>query len=378
MPIRYFATNRRRDDLAGLIKESSKAAFRKAHRGLMRGGYYFVDMDAYMNTYLETTDDDTMPIPAVVKESGTEIYSDFLEHKNVDQILVCVHGFNVELSGALDWYGVLMDTMQHAGAPLAFSPADLNGTAKKTAVIGFSWPSNGRVIDYMSDQSDAMKSTTAFCSLLARLKLTGKDVSLICHSMGNFMAGHALSDLASGAQQPPILARFAAGGDDARAALATKLIADLDKASDGQQAPWIKTMIMLAPDVERRHVSSCAEPNGNPTYEGPFFHGLDSLVGKSVNVYSRYDGALNISNLEKSVREKANGALSVLTLGLVDYFRRNPDMKWEQRLGLGRHPVTAPASMVSLNAAEMAARPVDHGDHVDSPAIAAALNKLLF
>ena len=81
---------------------------------------------------------------------------------------MCVHGFNVELFEAFTWFRVLTDTMRNQapiGSRVIVNPADIqNGVedGSLTAFIGFSWPSNGRVLSYMSDQGEARGSAPAF------------------------------------------------------------------------------------------------------------------------------------------------------------------------------------------------------------------------
>ena len=120
----------------------------------------------------------------------------------------------------------------------------------------------------------------------------------------------------------------------------------------------------------RRHVTKAAGRGVESTYVGPFYSGLQHLVRRNVNVYSRYDSVLRVSDVEKSAWEAGIGILSKVTLGLLDFQARNPDHRWEKRLGEAPHPVTAPLNFVSVNAIEVAGRPIDHSDHIDDTEIA--------
>ena len=55
---------------------------------------------------------------------------------------------------------------------------------------------------------------------------------------------------------------------------------------------------------------------------------------------------------------------------VVDYFERNPDQRWEKRLGEAPAPPNTPPYFFSANATELARRAIGHSDHIDSPEIA--------
>lgn len=371
MAIRYFATNRAVTNLGRAVSARSKRL------QLQRGGYYFVDMDRYMAHYLGEVETETMPVEAIVGNdrdetgsSGDVIFgADFLCNPKVGRIVVCVHGFNVELFEAFTWFRILTDSMRHVRGiceRIVTRPTDISDEAtdgSMTAFIGFSWPSDGRALSYLSDQSEARATATAFGNLLVRLKALKKPVSLICHSMGNYMACHTLKGLVNEEFVPvkvsnnvkPLLRRGAKerGTEQVR-----------------RQDWLIDVFIMLAPDVERRHVTRAKGRGVESTYDGPFYSGLQHLVRRNVNIYSRYDSALRVSDIEKSAREAGIGVLSKVTLGLLDFQERNPDYRWEKRLGEAPHPVTAPPNFTSVNAIEVAGRPIDHSDHIDDAEIA--------
>ncbi len=111
-------------------------------------------------------------------------------------------------------------------------------------------------------------------------------------------------------------------------------------------------------------------------YIEPFYSGLEHLVGQIHNFYSRFDGALAISNYEKAPRKalaSAKGLFDKLTFGMIDFLERNSDEKWEQRLRATQQPIIAPPNMISYNAVELSEREIGHSDYVDSKEIASIL-----
>ena len=360
---RFFATNRAMHHLGRVLDEND----RETRHRLSRGGYYFVDMDEYMRFYLGTVRGDEMPSGAVVRDSNRTVFSeDFLGDKRIASVVVCVHGFNVELFEAFTWFRILTDTMKSLGKPIVTSPPEPTedtGDQGLSAFIGFSWPSNGNVLSYASDQREATGSAAAFGSLLTRLKQAGKSVNLLCHSMGNFLACQTLAALVNKHCVPQ-------GGTGDKM---TALFERGEKKDDGeevQREDWlIDNYVMLAPDVERRHVTRCAGGKVETEYVGPFYSGLQHLVRKQVNVYSRFDSVLKLSSYEKAPREWAHSigdAASEMTFGLLDFLKRNPDQRWEKRLGSAPAPLNAAPGFVSVNATELTGRRIGHGDHIDS------------
>ena len=174
------------------------------HRiALAKGGYYFVDMNKYLDYYLGTTDASEMPEKAVVGSSQTDVFQGFLCHPSIKRIVVCVHGYNVELYEAATWFRIFTDTvrnLEEEDQHIVTSPDELpdagqHEQAALTAFVGFSWPSNGRTLHYHSDQVEAVGSASALGTLLARLRATQKSVNLLCHSMGALLACHTLASL---------------------------------------------------------------------------------------------------------------------------------------------------------------------------------------
>ncbi len=398
MSIRYFATNR---DCENLGQQET----REKRLKLQRGGYHFVNMQAYMAYYLANVDNTTIPSKANVVDSQTEVFDDFLANKRIGNIVLCIHGFNVHFHEAQTWFGILTDTLRKTTAlknKIITDPVDnaedqslLNSDTVKpgslTAFIGFSWPSNGSVFSYSNDQTEAIRSATSLANLIARIRLLEHKpcVNLISHSMGNFLSCHMLRQLINEEIFPQL---FLTGrGKSSKTKIIEKRVSRIDSNSltkqDKKDLFFIDRYIMLAPDIERRHVSKCVEDASTidtdqekASYIGPFYSGLWHLVGNVHNFYSRFDTALAISNIEKTPRKlmtEAKGILDSLTFNLLDYLERNPDQKWEQRLGATQHPINAPRNMCSHNAVELSGREIGHSDYIDSLQIADEIAKIL-
>lgn len=369
----YFATTRRIQALGEALQPNK----RHLRHTLSRCGYYFVDMDKYMHYYLRTTEPKRIPPSAVVTHSKTDVFTNFLESDQVSSIVVCVHGYNVHFFEALSWFRILTDTMKHLdplGQYVITSAEDLTTTddcniTNRTAFIGFSWPSRGKVLNYLADQGAARASASALGALLTRLRATGRSVNLLCHSMGNLLACHALSHLLDGqfhscnsSETGDIKKLLVRGNRAKRNGIETEQV---------ERDRWlVDNYVMIAPDVERRHVTRCVDDETvESSYHGPFYSGLQHLVKNKVNFFSRFDRALAISDYEKSSREVRLGLRETLdkwTLGLLDFRERNPDQRWEERLGQGPAPVNAAPTIRSVNATELANRQIGHGDHIDA------------
>ncbi len=384
MSIRYFATNRSHEHLARAIK-------RKERLNLESKGYFWVNMEAYMSYYLATTNPDEMPESVLVGSKARQniLGPKFLGHPKVGQIVVCVHGFNVNFHDAQTWYSILTNTLRKTkalGGKIVTDPMSQDKDLLKdnstpdnslTAFVGFSWPSDGSVLSYLSDQREAIGSGSALANLITKIRQdTNKSVNLICHSMGNFLACHMLKSLVRGEYEPKGIDKNRIKRKrEKKAGLAPK-----DKY-------FVDRYIMLAADVERRHVTKCVvdasklESNEEEvTYLGQFYSGLAHLVGRVHNFYSRFDGALTISNIEKGPRKAAvaaKGVLDSLTFGMLDFLERNPDEKWEQRLGATQHPMVAPPNMSSHNAVDLSGREIGHSDYIDSQEIAEEIAQVL-
>lgn len=403
--IRYFATNRNAQDLARLAPQVNERLDeplkdpRDLRIKLQRGGFYFADMRTYMAFYLGEVDDEVMPADAIVADSADLVFKNFLASKKIKQVVICVHGFNVHLNAAHTWFRTLFETMkgnpQYENRIVGDPESPLLDSADDdslTAFIGFSWPSNGNVLSYPSDQRDAASAAGALANLIARIHLLEKPVSLLCHSMGNFAACHMLKGLIDKQvipyyTTPRGMDDVAIPGGVAAHRRKMKAISELwergKKNADEsveRDAFLIENFVMLAPDVERRHVVKSKGLTSESQYVGQFYSGLQHLVRRVTNVYSRFDSALNISNIEKLPREAAlsvGDRLSSWTFGLLDFLERNPDQKWEKRLGSAAHPLNAPPNFTSVNATQIAGRSIDHGDHIDNDLLVAIIAESL-
>lgn len=407
--VRFFATNREMAHLGRRAAEIARSGDgRELRIKLQRGGYYFVDMDRYMPFYFGEVDATTMPADAVVARSQDTVFDKFLAKPQIGRVVICVHGFNVHLHEAHGWFRVLLETMRAldgVGGRIVGNPDDPllqpgsgAGDGSLSALIGFSWPSNGSVLAYNRDQHDAAASAQPLAALIARIHLLGKKVDLLCHSMGNYLACAMLQGLVESVFVPPPFTPDDLRMRDEEQNRPTKnakgyieqsraLLRLIDRAElrpgseEARRDSWfIDNFVMIAPDVERRHVTKAIGRTAGSDYVGPFFSGLQHLVRSAHNVYSRFDGALGISIIEKKPKsallalgEKVNA----LAFGMLDFLERNPDYKWEARLGVAPHPVSAPPNLVSVNATELAGRAIDHGDHIDSRAVVAEIARVL-
>ena len=193
--------------------------------------------------------------------------------------------------------------------------------------------------------------------------------------MGNFLACHTFAELVNELTMPPDAA------SDEKLTMMIRRGKKEDNSEDVNRDDWlVDTYVMIAPDVERRHITKCDGAGVETDYVGPSYSGLQHLVRKKINVYSRFDGAFSISNIEKTPRKLAHAvgdAASSLTCGLLDFLKRNPDDRWEKRLGESPAPANAPPGFVSVNATELANRKIDHSDHIDSTHVVAQIARVL-
>jgi esterase/lipase superfamily enzyme len=117
-------------------------------------------------------------------------------------VLVFVHGFNVAWEAAVGT-ALALQVMQNREG--------IGDPKQQTAVVLFSWPSDGLALpfaSYKSDRSEAKGSGYAFARGLLKLRdhlaaladrVNGgacpQDLHLLCHSMGNFVLQNALERL---------------------------------------------------------------------------------------------------------------------------------------------------------------------------------------
>ena len=117
-------------------------------------------------------------------------------------VLVFVHGFNVSWEEAVG-SALALQVMQNRDG--------IGDPKQQTAVVLFSWPSDGLALpfaSYKSDRSEAKGSGYAFARGLLKLRdhlaaladranggACPQDLHLLCHSMGNFVLQNALERL---------------------------------------------------------------------------------------------------------------------------------------------------------------------------------------
>ena len=365
MHIRYFATNRDRENLGRDIERNTRIK-------LQKGGYNWIDTQKYMSFYLTTTDPDRMPSNAIIEDSEQAVFGGFLNYPSIKRILIGIHGFNVPLHGALNSFSILADTLK-AMTPLGDSlvvdpyPTDpeerqqiqtrlQNPSENLTAFVGFSWPSNGSVLDYRADRAEAVSSAPVLANLISVIREQKPDaeIHLIAHSMGNYLTCTMLSKLVNKEITP--------------LRQTEKIMKQVERRDrGGDHNFFVDGYIMMAPDVERREVTQCDKhdpDSGNKfsDYLGPFYAGLYHLVGGVYLFYSRHDSALKASKVEKEAVERLNAVREVFT-------GANLANRWEDSLGLNPAPSLAPYNMYSFNASTLGSRAIDHSDYFDTAAI---------
>lgn len=107
--------------------------------------------------------------------------------------LIYVHGFATTFAEALSTGFAIQWFLRTQAAATNTRPVN---------VTVFSWPSNGRLLEYFSDRDDAANSGAAFARAFTKLKaflnrLTPEEacvrgIHLLAHSMGNFVLERAL------------------------------------------------------------------------------------------------------------------------------------------------------------------------------------------
>ncbi|KEF40639.1 MAG: hypothetical protein ER33_15980, partial [Cyanobium sp. CACIAM 14] len=379
--IRYFATNRDRERLGNRFQEKERIR-------LQDGGYHWVDTDRCMAQYLGSTDPTFIPLEAVIQDSQQEVLAEMLADPSIRQVVIGIHGFNVPLHGAITSFSLLAEAVQQEvarqGGLLVMTPEEFGMAAgrEKIVFIGFSWPSDGSLLAYQSDRNEATQSTAALANLigLIRSRNPSTKVSVIAHSMGNYLTCTMLSDLVNKLHWPRQAYEQTPIGEALRKRLERRRKNDRGELIQEDDDSFLDLYIMLAPDVERREVTQCGKVElqdgrvaitGQLEYNGPFYGGLKHLVGHTHLFYSRHDSALKASVLEKeALREPLSKLKERLT---------GPDLerRWESSLGLNPLPSLAPPNMTGHNATLLTNRPIDHGDYFDAPQIIRAIARIL-
>ena len=130
------------------------------------------------------------------KAMFSDLQRDMLRRRDV---LVYVHGFNVSWEAAVG-AALALQVMQNRDG--------VGDDRQQTAVVLFTWPSDGLAlpfVSYKSDRSEAKGSGYAFARGLLKLRdhlaalvdraggeACGQDLHLLCHSMGNYVLQNAL------------------------------------------------------------------------------------------------------------------------------------------------------------------------------------------
>jgi esterase/lipase superfamily enzyme len=127
---------------------------------------------------------------------GSQVFFKALQTQSRRNILIFIHGFNVEMPDALESARQLQSALDHQ-----------LGTSGKDAVlvVPFIWPAMGGVLDYLDDQDAAKGSAIAYSRLLSFfVKWRACDEAVDCdrrinvlsHSMGNRVLVYGLHDWA--------------------------------------------------------------------------------------------------------------------------------------------------------------------------------------
>lgn len=113
-------------------------------------------------------------------------------------VLIYVHGYNTTFEAAAKSALVIQERLAHRDVRL-------DSTKKPPAVVLFTWPSDGKItpwVAYRSDRLEAAPSGYAlgrgllkvrdFLRTIPRAEMCGGGISLLCHSMGNFVLQNAV------------------------------------------------------------------------------------------------------------------------------------------------------------------------------------------
>jgi len=120
------------------------------------------------------------------------------EQINTPKVGIYIHGYNNDYQDSID---EIADLEEH----LTFKEKNKEGKdiQLKPVIIGFSWPSSGKTIDYLSDREECRDSVGAFSRFLLDInRLATKNANdcfsttfCIAHSMGNYMLRKGLEYL---------------------------------------------------------------------------------------------------------------------------------------------------------------------------------------
>ncbi len=149
--------------------------------------------------------DDAVATATFVKEVQIELRAraKWMENKGIDgkpTLLIYTHGYNNDWKDAREEYAQLRRNCQkHIGADFEHY----------CLPILFSWPSAGKTLAYLEDRDDGRASSIAVKNMVhilyeATRNLTEciSNVSVVAHSMGNYVFREALMSLAGSPQSP--------------------------------------------------------------------------------------------------------------------------------------------------------------------------------
>ena len=180
----YFATNRNHDDSTNPATFGSR--FSEAGLGDLRFGKVEVNNSVVDNHSIEILPDDP-------RLGSKVLFKDLKTSMRVSQVdsLIFIHGFNVTFEESII-----------SAAKISAFYKNLSGGKYIPNIFVFSWPSDGKITNYLNDRHDAETSGYAFARGLMKLadflrdpsehNICGRKINLLAHSMGNYVLRNAL------------------------------------------------------------------------------------------------------------------------------------------------------------------------------------------
>lgn len=192
---------------AGEARKGAAKKLSKYLKGCLTG--------SYISAFIEDPKDPNLPEtaqPDILKGSDEFFPELRTEMSQGRDVIIFVHGYSVSWKDAVVSALQLQEMINRRSA---------RGNGKPALVVLFTWPSDGKKLpwtSYRSDRSEAAASGYALGRALLKMRdylasLTpkeycGRDLNLLCHSMGNFLlenALHRMSLHAAGRTLPTIL-----------------------------------------------------------------------------------------------------------------------------------------------------------------------------
>lgn len=187
MPRVYFATNRNY-----LKKTSPWFGNDLSSRGDLRFGH------ADINTDSKYSIKSVSIYPDSEEEGSFNVFGKLQESMKGQQrdTIILVHGYNVTFSEALSDSAKFIDCCKTA-----------SDNSYEPNIIVYSWPSDGKLLKYVSDRRDAALSAIGLARAFLKYynfllqqrqsssPMCKRKVHLICHSMGNYLLRNALQEL---------------------------------------------------------------------------------------------------------------------------------------------------------------------------------------